>query len=88
MAGGNHGALRPDPAFERWNAMREDVFRHFRFTPSVTRNVLFWAGVVPVATWYLASNQDYKWDWAGKGKTDSLYKTAPPTPAPAQEEDA
>ncbi|KAG9013020.1 hypothetical protein FRB94_004413 [Tulasnella sp. JGI-2019a] len=82
---GDHGALKPDPALERWNLMREDVYKHFKFTPSVTRKVILWAAIVPVTAWAIASQQDYKWDWAGKGKTESLYRT-PRTPAPAGEE--
>jgi len=77
--------LKTDPAFERWNIMREDVYKHFRFTPSVTRKVVLWAAIVPVTAWYIASQQDYKWDLAGKGKKESLLKHPPP-PKPSTEE--
>ncbi|KAG8988570.1 hypothetical protein FRB90_002681 [Tulasnella sp. 427] len=76
MAGG-HGALK-----------RENVYMHFKFTPAVTRKILFWAGVVPLATYYMASNQDYKWDWAGKTKTESTYRVAPASSTPAAEEES
>jgi len=59
--------------------MREEIYRNFRFTPSVTRKVLMWAVAVPVITYYIADSQDYKWDWAGKLKTDSLYRKPPVT---------
>jgi len=67
--------------------MRENVYVHFKFTPSVTRKVLFWAAVVPVTAFYISANQDYKWDWAGKTKEESLYRKPPPAPtaAPADE---
>ncbi|KAG8941774.1 hypothetical protein FRC04_004091 [Tulasnella sp. 424] len=87
MAGG-HGALKTDPALERWNLMRENVYMHFKFTPSVTRKVLFWAGVVPVAAFYMAANQDYKWDWAGKTKNESLYRVPSPSSTTATEEES
>jgi len=86
MAGG-HGALRPDPALERWNTMRENVYMHFRWTPSVARKVFFWAAVVPIGAYYFSANQDYKWDWAGKTKTESILRVAPATISALREED-
>jgi len=79
MAGENNPMLRTDPAIERWVAARDNVYQHFKFTPVKTRQVVGLMIVVPALCGLLASVTDNKYDWAGKGKNDSLLRTPPAT---------
>ncbi|KAJ8583064.1 hypothetical protein M405DRAFT_749206, partial [Rhizopogon salebrosus TDB-379] len=54
------------PAIERWNRMREDAYKHFRFTLRTTRVVMHKFVLVPGAMYYLASQTNLKWSWVGK----------------------
>lgn len=36
-----------DPAIERWNSMRENVYKNFRFTSKTSRQVFVYGAVVP-----------------------------------------
>jgi len=81
MAG--HGYVKHDPAIERWNAMRENAYKHFRFTPRTTIQSLCGLVVVPGVVLYIASQTNLKWEWRGKLKTESLSRNPP---APAEEE--
>ncbi|KAF9228041.1 hypothetical protein BS17DRAFT_813908 [Gyrodon lividus] len=47
--------LKLDPAIERWNRMREDVYKHFRFTRRTTLISLTGFVLVPGTIYYLAS---------------------------------
>ncbi|PAV24393.1 transmembrane [Pyrrhoderma noxium] len=69
---GDHGVLKHDPAIERWNKMREDVYKNFRWTKATTRTAVLSMIVIPALTVYIAANQDTKWSWAGKRKGESL----------------
>ncbi|KAI0073404.1 hypothetical protein K474DRAFT_1710738 [Panus rudis PR-1116 ss-1] len=64
--------MRKDPAIERWNTMREDVYKYFRWTPRTTITAVIGLGVVPGLIYYLASKEDYKWNWHGKRKGETL----------------
>ncbi|KAI0710449.1 hypothetical protein C8T65DRAFT_739718 [Cerioporus squamosus] len=75
MAG--HGYTKIDPAVERWNTMREAVFKHFRFNSRTARQSILGMVVFPLAVFALSYNQDMKWDWTGKRKTESLARIAP-----------
>jgi len=75
MAG--HGYTKLDPAIERWNNMRENAYKHFRFTPRTTWQSLCGLVLIPGAIFYLASNQDMKWSWSGKLKNQSLARVPP-----------
>ncbi|KAI0956880.1 hypothetical protein AcW1_005456 [Taiwanofungus camphoratus] len=72
MAG--HGYTKLDPAIERWNHMRENVYKHFRFTPRTTFQSICGLVLFPGAILYLASKQDGKWSWSGKLKNESLAR--------------
>ncbi|KAG2146967.1 uncharacterized protein EDB93DRAFT_1148298 [Suillus bovinus] len=64
--------LKVDPAIERWNRMREDAYKHFRFTPRTTWVTMCGFVLVPGAIYYLASKTHLKWKWAGKRKGEAL----------------
>ncbi|KAF8496701.1 hypothetical protein F5888DRAFT_1803887 [Russula emetica] len=70
MAG--HGYVNTDPAVDRWNRMREDVYKHFRFTSRASWISLTGMLLVPGALLYLSARQDLKWNWIGKQKGESL----------------
>ncbi|EPQ58482.1 hypothetical protein GLOTRDRAFT_126980 [Gloeophyllum trabeum ATCC 11539] len=71
MAGG-HEMVKHDPAIEKWNSMRENAYKHFRFTPRNTFIALVGVVIVPGAVLYLASQTDNKWNFNGKRKGESL----------------
>ncbi|KAG9318374.1 hypothetical protein JVU11DRAFT_464 [Chiua virens] len=64
--------LKIDPAIERWNRMREDAYKHFRFTPRTTLISLTGFVFVPGAIYYLASQTHLKYKWTGKRKGEAL----------------
>jgi len=72
-----HGYVKKDPAIERWNLMREDVYKHFRFTSRASWISLTGLVFVPGALLWLSAQQDLKWNWVGKRKGESLYTTPP-----------
>ncbi|GMK54547.1 hypothetical protein CspeluHIS016_0111330 [Cutaneotrichosporon spelunceum] len=76
MAGKNHPLLH-DPAIDRWAAMRENVYQHFKFSRSATTKVMTWAVIVPVITFAVAVAYDDKLDWAGKRRGESLLANPP-----------
>ncbi|GAA5991430.1 hypothetical protein JCM11641_005279 [Rhodosporidiobolus odoratus] len=76
MAGG-HGGYQPvkhDPGMEAWNYMRENVWRHFRFTRVTARQSLLWGVLVPVGVFTIAQQQDLKWDIAGAKRDDPIAR--------------
>ncbi|BEI80186.1 hypothetical protein CcaverHIS002_0107150 [Cutaneotrichosporon cavernicola] len=83
MAGHNNPLL-VDPSIDRWAAMRENVYQHFKFSRAITYKVLRWAVIVPGITFAVASIYDGKLDWAGKRREDSLLAN-PPKKEEAQE---
>ncbi|KAH8081888.1 hypothetical protein HD553DRAFT_343961 [Filobasidium floriforme] len=90
MAGGGHGGFEPvkiDPAIERWNHMRENVYRTFKFTPKTARQVTLWGALVPALVGLGAWAANGQLDWAGKQRGQSLYASAPgPQQKEVQEE--
>ncbi|KAH7930905.1 hypothetical protein BV22DRAFT_1190994 [Leucogyrophana mollusca] len=70
MAG--HSFVKLDPAIERWNRMREDAYKHFRFTRRTTWVTLCGFVFVPGTIYYLAAQTHLKWSWAGKRKYQTL----------------
>ncbi|KAI0003228.1 hypothetical protein BJV74DRAFT_812337 [Russula compacta] len=83
MAG--HGYVNNDPAVDRWNHMREDVYKHFRFTSRVSWISLTGLVLVPGAVLYLCAQQDLKWSWGGKRKGESLLSRPSQTVNAAEE---
>ncbi|KAI0287932.1 hypothetical protein BC826DRAFT_1041686 [Russula brevipes] len=75
MAG--HGYVNTDPAVDRWNRMREDVYKHFRFTSRASWISFTGMVLVPGALIYLSAQQDRKWNWSGKRKGESLLSHPP-----------
>ncbi|KAI0317769.1 hypothetical protein OF83DRAFT_1171722 [Amylostereum chailletii] len=80
-----HDVVKHDPAVERWNHMREDAYRHFRFTNKATWLALAGLVIVPSAIYTLASSEDNKWNWTAKRKGQSLYRIPPPSLEPTED---
>ncbi|KAF8892695.1 hypothetical protein BD779DRAFT_1205329 [Infundibulicybe gibba] len=68
MAG--HGA--EDPAIERFNRMREEAYKNFRWTRQTTRTALLGFIIVPGVIYYFSNQYHMKWDWVAKRKGESL----------------
>ncbi|KAI0050017.1 hypothetical protein FA95DRAFT_1603870 [Auriscalpium vulgare] len=83
MAG--HGYVHTDPAVERWNRMREDVYKHFRFTSRLSWISLTGLVLVPGALLWTSSKTDLKWNWRGKLKGESLSTVPPPAAEPTED---
>ncbi|EJD53385.1 hypothetical protein AURDEDRAFT_157959 [Auricularia subglabra TFB-10046 SS5] len=73
MAG--HGQ-KTDPAIERWADMRENVYRNFKFTPTVVKRAVALGIVVPGLIYVVAVDQNYKWNLTGTRKGESLRRDA------------
>jgi len=69
---GGHGYTKVDPAIERWNQMREDAYKKFRFTPRTTLFALWGFCIVPGTIFYLSTLTDSRWNWSAKLKGQSL----------------
>ncbi|KAJ1654670.1 hypothetical protein IWQ61_005440 [Dispira simplex] len=54
---GGHGPelLKHDPAFERWQTMREKTHEHFRPTPRNMRTGILAFVLIPALAFYVAS---------------------------------
>lgn len=50
--------MQHDPSIERWAAMRENVYQHFKFTRRNTRTIMLLGVVVPVAIGALCLKYD------------------------------
>ncbi|KAI0792911.1 hypothetical protein C8Q75DRAFT_587382 [Abortiporus biennis] len=70
MAG--HGYVKQDPAIERWNNMREDAYKHFRFTRKTSLQVFAGLVAFPLAIYFISAKTDGRWKWDGKRKGESL----------------
>ncbi|KAM5535562.1 hypothetical protein V8D89_010729 [Ganoderma adspersum] len=75
MAG--HGYTKTDPAVERWNTMREAVYKHFRFNSRTARQSILGMIVFPAAVFAVAYHQNGRYDWTAKRKGESLARVAP-----------
>ncbi|KIK31341.1 hypothetical protein PISMIDRAFT_670382 [Pisolithus microcarpus 441] len=64
-----------DPAIERWNRMREDAYKHFRFTRRTSLITFTGCVLIPSVIYYVASETQYKFNWTGKRKGDSLVRS-------------
>ncbi|KAL7004120.1 hypothetical protein EMMF5_006343 [Cystobasidiomycetes sp. EMM_F5] len=64
---------------------RDNVYKTFKFTNKTTRLSVIWGLIVPVTAYYIIASQDQKWDFAGKGRSDSILKRPPPSPTPDAE---
>ncbi|ETW85559.1 hypothetical protein HETIRDRAFT_379576 [Heterobasidion irregulare TC 32-1] len=83
MAG--HGYVRTDASVERWNRMREDVYKHFRFTSKASWISLTGLLFIPAGMVWFSAQQDLKWSFSGKRKGESLYRIAPPAAEPTED---
>jgi len=70
MAG--FGCVKTDPAIERFNAMRENVYKHFRFTPRAAVQSIVGLVAFPVAIYLVSAATDTRYNWVGKRKGESL----------------
>ncbi|OBZ75068.1 hypothetical protein A0H81_04711 [Grifola frondosa] len=71
MAG---GYMKHDAGIDRWNTMREDMYKHFRFTPRTVWQSIIGLVVFPGAVYYISLKTDSKWSWAGKLKGQPLAR--------------
>nr|GAT57594.1 predicted protein [Mycena chlorophos] len=63
-----------DGAIERQSRMREDQFRHFRWTQRTLRSTFWGAVFIPVGLYLAISASTNKWDWTAKKQGESLSK--------------
>ncbi|ESK88406.1 hypothetical protein Moror_14728 [Moniliophthora roreri MCA 2997] len=78
MGGHGHGALREDPAIEKFNTWREQHYLRFRWTRQNAR-IVVWAGlIVPVAMYVGIVQAQEKTKWWGARKTEKLVVSNKP----------
>jgi len=81
---GGHGYVKHDPAIERWNLMREDVYKHFKFTPRAAVISIVGLLVFPASIYWVAANTDSRWKWGGTRKGQP-FAVRPLEPTPEAE---
>ncbi|KAF5331024.1 hypothetical protein D9619_005726 [Psilocybe cf. subviscida] len=73
-----HGAVKVDPAIERFNTMREEAYLHFRWTKRTVRTGLLGFVIVPGALYYLSTQYYQHWDFLGKRKGEAIAGPSQP----------
>ncbi|KAF8327043.1 hypothetical protein F5887DRAFT_899191, partial [Amanita rubescens] len=63
-----------DPAIERFNRMREEAYKNFRWTKTTVRTAMLGFVVVPGIFYYLSSAGYHRWDWIARRKGESLIQ--------------
>ncbi|KAF8634361.1 hypothetical protein AX15_000972 [Amanita polypyramis BW_CC] len=69
---GAHGTVKIDPAIERFNRMREEAYKHFKWTRTTVRTTVLGFIVVPGILYYLAGTGYRRWDWVARRKGEPL----------------
>ncbi|KAJ7667233.1 hypothetical protein B0H14DRAFT_3074034 [Mycena olivaceomarginata] len=64
-----------DAAIERQSLMREEQFKHFRWTNRTVRSTFWGLLIIPVGLYLTIHATQNKWDWTGKRKGQSLDKS-------------
>ncbi|KAG6334938.1 hypothetical protein ID866_4155 [Astraeus odoratus] len=54
--------------------MREDAYKHFRFTRRTTLITFAGCVFIPSMIYYMATTTQYKFRWTGKRKGESLVQ--------------
>ncbi|KAJ7063059.1 hypothetical protein C8F01DRAFT_1250646 [Mycena amicta] len=63
-----------DVAIERQSLMREEQFKHFRWTQRTLRTTFWGAIIIPFGLYLVINASTNKWDWSGKRQGQSLSK--------------
>ncbi|KAJ6546428.1 hypothetical protein DFH09DRAFT_1171016 [Mycena vulgaris] len=74
MTGHAHVKIQ-DAAIERQSLMREEQYKHFRWTNRTVRSSMWGALILPVGLFLTIYATQYKWDWTGKRRDQSLAAT-------------
>ncbi|KZV65851.1 hypothetical protein PENSPDRAFT_689514 [Peniophora sp. CONT] len=78
-------AVHDDPALERWNAMREGAWAHFKLTKRNARPILVMGVLIPAGLLWLAASSDNKFNMVARKKNDSLIRGASVAAEPTEE---
>ncbi|VDC05355.1 unnamed protein product [Peniophora sp. CBMAI 1063] len=78
-------SVHDDPALERWNAMREGAWAHFKLTKRNTRPILMMGVIIPAGLLWLAASSDNKFNMVSRRKNDSLLRNPPVVAEPTEE---
>ncbi|KAJ7715939.1 hypothetical protein DFH07DRAFT_862489 [Mycena maculata] len=75
MSGDGHAHVKvQDAAIERHSLMREEQYKHFRWTNRTVRSSMWGAAIIPVGLFLVIYANQNKWDWSGKRKDQTLSK--------------
>ncbi|KAL0947209.1 hypothetical protein HGRIS_013327 [Hohenbuehelia grisea] len=75
-----HGAVKVDPAIERFNRMREEAYTGFRWTRRTVRTALLGMVIAPGLMFFAAYQTNRRWYWVGKEKGQALARIPQPQP--------
>ncbi|KLO07383.1 hypothetical protein SCHPADRAFT_836826, partial [Schizopora paradoxa] len=64
--------IQLDPAVERWNRMREDTYKNFKWNNRTARAAIIGMAIVPGVVYYIATKTDRRYSWAGTRKGEHL----------------
>ncbi|KAJ7285586.1 hypothetical protein C8J57DRAFT_1496324 [Mycena rebaudengoi] len=73
MTGHAHVKVQ-DAAIERVSLMREDQYKHFRWTNKTVRSTMWGVVIIPLGLFFVIHASQNKWDWKGKQRNESLAK--------------
>jgi len=65
-------SVKVDPAVERWNRMREDTYKNFKWNNRTARAALIGMAVIPGVIYYVATKTDVRYSWAGIRKGERI----------------
>ncbi|KAF7796779.1 hypothetical protein EIP86_007962 [Pleurotus ostreatoroseus] len=68
--------LKHDHAIDKFNDLRANYYRFFRFTPRFTIISVASLIVIPGICVYTFADQTDKWDWRGKRRGEPLARQA------------
>ncbi|KAJ7046523.1 hypothetical protein C8F04DRAFT_1247609 [Mycena alexandri] len=74
MTDGHAHVKVQDAAVERYNLMRENQHKNFRWTNMTLRSTLWGIFLVPIGLYLTMHVNTNAWEWTGKRRGESLAK--------------
>ncbi|BGP23721.1 NADH-ubiquinone oxidoreductase subunit [Rhodotorula toruloides] len=71
---GGYQPVKIDPGVEAFAYMRENVWRHFRFTNRTAGLAAVWGVLVPSLVYLVCNQQDLKWDLTAARRDDPIAR--------------
>ncbi|KAH6975983.1 hypothetical protein BGZ61DRAFT_460188 [Ilyonectria robusta] len=69
-----HLNVKPDPAYQKFQAMQKARHKFFRWTPRTARITVIYVAVIPTIMGIIAYKTDGLWDFRGKRRGDLIVE--------------